>query len=629
MDMEKYEVPWRPVYEAYSAAAWTFSAGVSAIIATTTQLPTAPFLFAFTASTAMSILRWKKSWKLWGLKLSLAGRGVEVMDPNKLMGLVHKKKDFMWMGTGFDWKPIHTQRIYDLKKLDVSELFPPDWFLKLRGITKPAQSKTAIGAPWIHGVEPHEEDAFVPLSNLEGHTVIYGTTGCGKTRTFEVLIAQAIHRGDCVWIIDPKGDKDLRDRAERECIRAGRKESFVYFHPAFPEQSIRIDPLKNWNRPTEIASRVAALVPSETGADAFTAFAWRAINLIAQGLVLIDQRPNLMRLRKYVEGGPDSLLEQALETHFRRVMPGRWESLVQPYIEKAKKSQRPGQQGPTSDNLMGYVAFYEQELSKNPAYTEEVIDGLLNMFRHNREHASKMLAALVPILNMLTAGELGKLLSPDTEDMTDTRPIMDTEKLINGKYVVYLGLDSMSDSTVSSAIGSIMLADLTSVAGARYNFGMSDNAKISLFVDEASEVTNVPFIQILNKGRGAGFMAFVATQVFPDFIAKLGSEEKARQMLGNFNNLIAMRTKDRTTQDFIVETIGQSYVQAASKQTATGASTEENVAHFSGGIGIKHSETLEDAFPADLLGQLPNFQFIAVVSGGRLIKGRVPILAKD
>ncbi|MYM92724.1 conjugative transfer system coupling protein TraD [Duganella vulcania] len=626
MVLDKYEVPWRPVYEAYAGTAWTVSAAACGLVSITTQMPSAPFILAFTASSSMALVRWNKAWKLWSLKMSLAGKSVFTMHPDELVKKVKSNPDCMWLGLGFDWKPIHTQRVYDLKRLDVSELYPPDWFLKLRGVSEPAQDKNAIGSPWIHGVETAETDLLVPLNNLEGHTVIFGTTGCGKTRMFEVLITQAIHRGDCVWIIDPKGDKDLRERARIECIRAGRADKFVFFHPAFPEQSIRIDPLKNWNRPTEIASRIAALVPSETGADAFTAFAWRSINLIAQGLILVDQRPNLMRLRKYVEGGPDGLLEQTLEAHFKRIMPGRWEDLVKSAIELGRKE---GVKHPTaSAKLIGYVAFYEKELGQNPAHSDEVIDGLINMFRHNREHASKMLAALVPILNMLTASELGKLLSPDTEDLNDSRPIMDTEKLINGKYVVYMGLDSMSDATVSSAIGSITLADLTSVAGARYNFGIPDNTKISLFVDEAAEVTNVPFIQILNKGRGAGFVAYVATQVFPDFVAKLGSEDKARQMLGNFNNLIAMRTKDRTTQDFIVETIGQAYVEAVQASSSTNATTEDNIAHFSGGIGVRQSSTLEDAFPADLLGQLPNFQYISVVSGGRLGKGRVPILAK-
>jgi len=46
----------------------------------------------------------------------------------------------------------------------------------------------------------------------------------------------------------------------------------VHFHPAFPAESVRIDPLHSFNRATELASRVAALIPSETGNDPFKIF---------------------------------------------------------------------------------------------------------------------------------------------------------------------------------------------------------------------------------------------------------------------------------------------------------------------------------------------------------------------
>ena len=41
------------------------------------------------------------------------------------------------------------------------------------------------------------------------------------------------------------------------------------------------------------------------------------------------------------------------------------------------------------------------------------------------------------------------------------------------------------------------------------------------------------------------------------------------------------------------------------------------------------TETLEELIPADILGKLPNLQYFASVSGGRIIKGRFPILNPD
>lgn len=49
-------------------------------------------------------------------------------------------------------------------------------------------------------------------------------------------------------------------------------------------------------------------------------------------------------------------------------------------------------------------------------------------------------------------------------------------------------------------------------------------------------------------------------QTLADLAKRLGSEDAARMALGNLNNLIALRSKDRPTQDFIVETFGKTAI---------------------------------------------------------------------
>ena len=46
-------------------------------------------------------------------------------------------------------------------------------------------------------------------------------------------------------------------------------------------------------------------------------------------------------------------------------------------------------------------------------------------------------------------------------------------------------------------------------------------------------------------------------------------------------------------------------------------------------MGSQLCESLEEMVPADVLGKLPNLQYFASVSGGRIIKGRFPILDAD
>lgn len=121
---------------------------------------------------------------------------------------------------------------------------------------------------------------------------------------FDLLIAQAIFRGETVIIIDPKGDHGLAKNARAAVKPAGQGiGSFTFIRP-IPIDPPAFDPLRNWNRKTELASRVAALIPSETGADPFTAFGWKALNDITNGMIATGHRPNLVQLRRYVEGGP-------------------------------------------------------------------------------------------------------------------------------------------------------------------------------------------------------------------------------------------------------------------------------------------------------------------------------------
>src|SRR6185369_16470747 len=86
-----------------------------------------------------------------------------------------------------------------------------------------------------------------------------------------------------------------------------------------------------------------------------------------------------------------------------------------------------------------------------------------------------------------------------------------------------------------------------------------------LFVDEVSNVINQPLIEILNKGAEGGIFTTCAMQTLADLAKRLGSENAARMALGNLNNLIALRSKDRPTQDFIVETFGKTAIHTLSE----------------------------------------------------------------
>ena len=223
---------------------------------------------------------------------------------------------------------------------------------------------------------------------------------------------------------------------------------------------------------------------------------------------------------------------------------------------------------PPATNCVGYVSYYERELA--PRCRTKVIDAQLRIFHHPREHYQKITANLLPILSMLTSGDLGRSLSPDPLDPDDRRPIMNLDKIVRGRRVFYVALDSLPDPAVGGALGAILLADLAALAGIRYNLD-APHPRISLFVDEIGDVINQPLIQILNKGAESGIYTTCAMQTLADLADRLGSEDAARKAVGNLNNLIALRSKDRPTQDFIVETFGKTPIHSVEVSIGTHA----------------------------------------------------------
>ena len=527
----------------------------------------------------------------------------------------------LWLGLGFLWTPVHAQRLFELSTVAPETLFVSPFVRKLVGVREKGLGPEDTGSPVLHGVGDDEGDLFRPLSSLGGGTAIVGTTQAGKGVMLTNLVRQAILRGDPVVVIDPKSSKRLRNAVFAACRAAGRAKPRE-FHPAFPDRGIRFDPFGSFARATELATRVKAVMPADTS-GAFSSFAWQAVLVVVEGLLFVDRRPSLRRLADTIESGIDALLDECLTKHLTDFGPVDWPARVRSKLDEvAEQGFRRGERNP---ELSAKALFWEETVK--PEHPEPVLNRLIDTYRHDREHYAKITASLMPVLAMLTAGSLAKSLSPDREDPDDPRDVETLEGIVGAGGVFYVGLDALPDSTVASALGSILLADLTALAGARYNEERSGASvgRISLFVDEVFNVINEPLIELLNKGMEAGVHVTVAMQTIPDLADRLGSEAKARMALGNLNNLIALRTKDRATQDFVAETFGKTTLWQTEVGVTTGAAAHVKP-NFSASVTKRMTGMRDDIVPRDWLGRLPNLEFFASLSGGKLYKGRIPIL---
>lgn len=580
------------------AATWMGASALTLAVTKTLPVPTRFGVLTSLLCTGFAAFRSIQAWRRSQDKTRIRLTEKQFIEVPELLKIARRAslQDAVWLGSGFHWTDIEAGRMHALIGRGVAAQMGKEILHK-------------DGAYWLHGLAK-EEDAYADLSNLVGHTLIVGTTRVGKTRLFDLLIAQAICRGEPVIIIDPKGDHGLAHNARKVCEALGQADRFIYFHPAHPEKSACIDPLRNWNRKTELASRIAALIPSETGADPFTAFGWKVLNDIVNGLIATGVRPNMVQLRRYIEGGPDDLLLKALRLHFKHKVQD-WESRVSSFVKQYKGNQ-----------LLAYITFYKEIVIHDAQNVD--LDGLISTYEHNRDHFQKMVASLIPILSMLTSDPLTDLLSPDF-GAGHERVVTDMARAIRADKVLYVGLDSLADATVGSAIGSVLLADLAAVAGDRYNYGIDTIKPVNLFIDEAAEVINQPTIQLMNKGGGALFRVTIATQTFADFASRLGDENKARQVLANTNNKIALRILDAETQQYIADGIPK--IKARTLMIRYGHNVDSNIHDaYSASYQEQAAEEEADLIPPAILSELPPLHYFARLSGGKTIKGRLPIL---
>lgn len=605
----KYNLLWRPNYELNQMMVWMGSAAVTPVLPSLVKMPQfAPYYLA-AGFMSMGAYRAAQAYRNHKRIQKLRKWKLDFIDHKQHSKIVKKAKDNLWLGYGFDWETTEAQMAFDLIKADPRNFIDPD--------------PEAMGATWMHGLA-EEKPINVPLKHLEGHTLIVGTTGSGKTRLLDLINTAAARREpkEAIIVIDPKGDAELRDGLRKVCEQMGEPERFVFIHPAFPHISARINPLASFTRAPELATRIAQLIETSGSGETFKNFGQMAMTNIFNGMIYAGKRPTLYELKKNIELGPDGLVSEALAAHFDAIKgEGVWKEAATQHVKNYGKVNRHATE--SESRAGGYVAYYRNDIQNSDPAPD--LEGLISMFEHDRLHFAKMVTSLTPILTMLTSGELGKLLSPDGADVDDERPIVSMSELIKRRSVVYIGLDSLSDGIVGSALGSILLADLAAVSGARYNYGIDMDVKINLMMDESSEIVNPPAVQLLNKGRGSGVMITLATQTYADFAHRLGSEAAARQVLANCNNLIALRVLDAETQKYIADGIPKTRLKYVMQVHGASTNSDEPML-FGGNASERLMEEEAPMFAPEWFGTLPNLHYIARISGGRLIKGRLPIL---
>jgi conjugal transfer pilus assembly protein TraD len=650
---DKYEVEvlLRPPVELCSALVAAVVAGIALVMPD--RLMMTPSIAYLTASVLglIAMVRLRQAWSViryqQRLKRTPRYRLSSSAIPVSASGL--------FLGRGFRWTQRHTERLYAVRDKNAERYIKPHWlkrvirqkevqwgsaplFKYLLRITKrdawwnPLRPDPPVGGdPALHGVGiENETDVFMPLSERPGHTAIIARTRHGKTRLAEILITQDIHRqahNNVVIVFDPKNDADLLKRTYIEAKKSGRE--LIVFHLGYPAVSARYNAIGSFSRITEVAGRIASSIPGEGDARAFKEFAWQYVNVINVALFALGERPDYLKIRRYISD-IDPLLVRYACYWLDKNGPSEWKvelGVFETDINTNKLSR--SEQGRELKAVA--IARYIKKL----AIYDPILEGLISAFRFEREYFQKITAAVKPLLEKLTTGNIAEIISPNLSDTDDKRPILNWQNVIRQRKIVYVGLDALADPEVAEVVGESMFSDLTSLAARLYKHGVEsglpkiDKRKppnIVIHADEFSDLIGPQFKTFINKSGGAGFELTLYTQTWSDPIAELGDVAKAGQLAGNIGTMIMMGVKEITTCEMMTQQLPE--VNVSEVMSVSGATDAANfddgitfVAQNQDRISVSRVPMIS---PADIVA-LPKGQAFALLNGGELWKIRIPL----
>ena len=645
----------RPVVEFLPAAVFITGAAHLAF-QPGTFFPMLPGLASITAVVLFGLGGWRlwQAWTICRYQAHLRQLPRYTLDADEIPLSYHK----LFLGRGFRWDQRHTQRLVEARdprsqrylaqgrlyqlarkiEIDLEHASALSWLPRLTRRDRwwnPVRPLPAVGGfPPLHGVGSEEEaNTWMEIGERVGHKLVLGTTRVGKTHLLEILVSQDIRRGDIVIVFDPKGDIDLLRRMHAEAKRAGRLDQFHLFHLGFPDISERYNPVGDFARITEVASRIATQLPAEGNSAAFREFAWRFTNIVARALVGLGRRPDYHTIARYVTS-IEPLLTDYYHLWLEKEAPEDWRQAVQRIEGTLNEKSLP-----MALRGRDFHAIALTRYAREHGLFDPVADGLRSAFEYDKTYFDKLTASLLPLLEKLTTGRIGRLLSPDYADITDRRPILDWMRVIREQGIVYVGLDALTDAEVAGAVGNSMFADLTSIAGQLYKQGdtqglpaLPEHKSVhkTIHADEFNELIGNEFIPLLNKAGGAGFQVTAYTQTASDIEAGIGDLAKAGQITGNLNTLIMLRVKNEITARTLTDQLPKArvYTKLAASQVTDNNDPGTDI-DFTTRNEDRLTETEMDMLtPADLI-QLPKGQAFALLEGGQLYKLRLPLPGSD
>lgn len=461
---------------------------------------------------------------------------------------------------------------------------------------------------------------YIPYGFLNTHTMIFGTTGTGKTSLMSLMVTQAVKNGDAVIVLDPKGDGELRSCIEtacRETVTSGgteggslykhsRERDFCVLSREEPDSSIHCNILFGCGSSAEVADRLASLMNAQGSARNFQNYASLAIR--AAAAILRLQQKSITIASLSLNFGDVEKAQNTLYSYLKKLADSVNNADASKYRDRlwgaTADDKEPKKGGRVSlDRLMD---FYSWLADKKLITSDPDVELLYKVSRYDKGYFDKVSNGIMPIFSSLDSKEMRAVISSEKQDLS-------IDDVLTSRKVLYVPLSTMNNSATGQNLGKLILKSLASLAG-RINRTGNSYGRLSIFVDESSEVFCESLIQLLNKSRSANFALTVATQTYADMKARCENTAQADQIIGNCNNLICLRLADESSVEAVLKMVPDTKVSRRSASSTQGVITR----------GV--SEEKCKLIPGQIFSQLPNLEYVAKLADGRFLKGRIPLI---
>lgn len=427
----------------------------------------------------------------------------------------------------------------------------------------------ALAKVFLLGTDEYGFPYEMDFEEFNQHALIPATTGSGKTTLIQVIIEHAAKFNIPVILIDGKGAKDTLNTMKEIADKYDQT-----FHAFTDTADMRYNPVKKGN---DISVRDKLVSLAETESSYYTMASKALLQVTVQlldeftgehgierslpfmqtyllprnvldlfaGRLLVDN-PRLFEIEVEVSAGKSKA--KAKETDLEEGVKDLGKKIKKDE-ENAKKETKIVLLDPKTMALEDYYFLLRRHMEDMSENEQKLFMRLFVRYEHkdNPFYLYSVSEALQTNINMLLDSELGKLF--DTKGQSEK---LDVHDMMTNHELTYVSLNGLIYSEFITMLAQFLVGDINYYLSELYE---KDQHKPFLAIfDEPASYLNKNFIDMVNKGRGAGLYAIFSPQTMADIDA-LGEKLKER-LVGNVNTFFVGKTNEKDEVSYWAETFG-------------------------------------------------------------------------